>query len=69
MESLGIRCEFHHHEVSSGGQGESGGGLSLRSRVLGVISVRQREASYCVTVGKYSQRALSTRSRSPPIKP
>jgi glutamine synthetase len=22
MESLGIRCEFHHHEVSSGGQGE-----------------------------------------------
>jgi glutamine synthetase len=21
MESLGIRCEFHHHEVSSGGQG------------------------------------------------
>ena len=22
MESLGVRCEFHHHEVSSGGQGE-----------------------------------------------
>jgi glutamine synthetase len=22
MESLGIKCEFHHHEVSSGGQGE-----------------------------------------------
>jgi glutamine synthetase len=22
METLGIRCEFHHHEVSSGGQGE-----------------------------------------------
>jgi glutamine synthetase len=22
MESLGIRCEFHHHEVASGGQGE-----------------------------------------------
>jgi glutamine synthetase len=22
MESLGIQCEFHHHEVSSGGQGE-----------------------------------------------
>jgi glutamine synthetase len=22
MEALGIRCEFHHHEVSSGGQGE-----------------------------------------------
>jgi glutamine synthetase len=22
MESLGLRCEFHHHEVSSGGQGE-----------------------------------------------
>jgi glutamine synthetase len=22
MESLGIECEFHHHEVSSGGQGE-----------------------------------------------
>ncbi len=22
MESLGIRCEFHHHEVSSGGQAE-----------------------------------------------
>ena len=22
MEMLGIRCEFHHHEVSSGGQGE-----------------------------------------------
>jgi glutamine synthetase len=22
MESLGIPCEFHHHEVSSGGQGE-----------------------------------------------
>jgi glutamine synthetase len=22
MESLGIQCEFHHHEVASGGQGE-----------------------------------------------
>jgi glutamine synthetase len=22
METLGVRCEFHHHEVSSGGQGE-----------------------------------------------
>jgi glutamine synthetase len=22
MESLGIKCEFHHHEVASGGQGE-----------------------------------------------
>ena len=22
MESLGVRCAFHHHEVSSGGQGE-----------------------------------------------
>ncbi len=22
MEALGIRCEFHHHEVASGGQGE-----------------------------------------------
>ncbi len=22
MDTLGIRCEFHHHEVSSGGQGE-----------------------------------------------
>src|SRR6202011_5544270 len=22
MESLGIKCEFHHHEVSSGGQAE-----------------------------------------------
>ena len=22
METLGIRCEFHHHEVASGGQGE-----------------------------------------------
>jgi glutamine synthetase len=22
MEALGVRCEFHHHEVSSGGQGE-----------------------------------------------
>ena len=22
MESLGITCEFHHHEVASGGQGE-----------------------------------------------
>jgi glutamine synthetase len=24
LESLGIRCEFHHHEVASGGQGEIG---------------------------------------------
>ena len=22
LESLGVRCEFHHHEVASGGQGE-----------------------------------------------
>jgi len=30
MESLGIRCEFHHHEVSSGGQGE----IDMRFRPL-----------------------------------
>jgi glutamine synthetase len=30
MESLGIKCEFHHHEVSSGGQSE----IDMRFRPL-----------------------------------
>ena len=62
MESLGIKCEFHHHEVSSGGQGE----IDMRFQPLLQMADQMMIYKYVVknTAPRRARRRRSCPSRS-----
>jgi len=59
MESLGIRCEFHHHEVASGGQGE----IDMRFQPL--LKMADQMMTYKYVVKNEAARAGKTATFMP----
>ncbi len=59
MESLGIKCEFHHHEVSSGGQGE----IDMRFQPL--LRMADQMMTYKYVVKNEARRAGKTATFMP----